>query len=462
MKSATKRLGPVVLLAAFTAAIIVGCSDSPRSPVSPIGAVASFAKSTAVTVKAADPAFGDQGQTNESVTITGTGFKADAQVAFLHNGQVDPTIVVSSVQVVNSTTIVAVISIGANSPVDFRDVQVTNFFDRTPGIGASVFEVTQAHIISGTSIGRGVNDNGEMTGELADGTPFYYNVSTGFLQPISNVQGSGFAISQRGDVIAGGGVNGSGLPFLYTRSGGVGTAWTATPLPIGSTAIGGTANALITDPVTGQPTLIGGFEKLGVTKGAACSNAIIWSWQASSGVWQRNVLPKAGGCQAGIRARGLSANGTAVGSTGSLAAVWTPDGAGGYTLTQLTDGKYANGINSDASIIVGETAPQHSIAVYWRASGGGWGSAAPLAASCTASRDVADVSGRATLNNCSFPGTSLVYASYIDPPYTTVIRLGGVGGHNNNYVGALSPSGNYMVGYGVTSGNVQVGVYWRP
>lgn len=461
MNSATKRFGPV-LVAACISAVIVSCSDSPRSPLSPTDDVASFAKSTAVTVKAADPAFGDQGQTNEPVTITGTGFKADARVAFLHNGQADPTIVVSSVQVVSSTTIVATIDIGANSPVDFRDVQVTNFSDRTPGIGASLFEVTQAHIISGTTIGRGVNDNGEMTGELSDGTPFYYNVSTGFLQTISTVQGSGFAISQRGDAIAGGGVNGNGLPFLYTRTGGAGTAWTATSLPIGSTATGGTANAMVTDPVTGAVTLIGGFEKLPIAKGAACTNAIIWSRQASSGAWQRNVLPKAGGCGAQIRARGLSANGTAVGTTGAFAAVWIPDGAGGYTLTQLTDGRFANGINADASIIVGETAATHSIAVYWRASGGGWASATPFGGSCTSSRDVADVSGRATLNTCSFSGTSVTYASYIDPPYTTVMRLGSVGGHNNNYVGALSPSGNYMVGYGVTSGNVQVGVYWHP
>jgi hypothetical protein len=42
------------------------------------------------------------------------------------------------------------------------------------------------------------------------------------------------------------------------------------------------------------------------------------------------------------------------------------------------------------------------------------------------------------------------------------MKLGGVGGHNNNFVGGISPSGAYMVGNGFTSGSVQVGVYWKP
>jgi hypothetical protein len=66
------------------------------------------------------------------------------------------------------------------------------------------------------------------------------------------------------------------------------------------------------------------------------------------------------------------------------------------------------------------------------------------------------------LNNCQFGGNSLAYAAFIDAPYTSPMKLGGVGGHNNNFVGGISPSGRYMVGYGFTSGNAQVGVYWSP
>lgn len=463
MKSAPKRFGSVVLFAVFASAIAVSCSDAPRSPVSPADAVASFAKSTAgVSVKSTNPAFGDQGQTNESVTITGSGFQPGAQVAMLHNGTVDPTIVVSSSQVVNSTTIVAVINIDPNSPLDFRDVQVTNF-DRTQGIGAAVFEVTQAQIIPGALAGRGVTDNGEVTGSLTSGPPFYYNISTGLLQTLASAPGSGFAISPRGDAIAGSAGSGNGFPYLYTRPGPIGTAWTATALPIGATATGGTANALITDPVTGQVTLIGGFETVPGAK-TSCTNALIWSWQASTNGWQRIVLPSNGGCAALVKARGLSANGTAVGGTGNAAAVWTPDGSGGYTLTELTDGWLANGINADASMIVGQSISGHPLrsAVYWRRSAGGWGSAIPFVGGCTDGRDISDVSGRVTLLDCVFPGSSAKYASYMDAPYTTATKLGGVGGHDNNFVGGISPSGNYMVGYGFTSGNVQVGVYWRP
>ena len=457
-----RQFGTAAAFALLCTVVLDACSDPAKSPLSPVDAVALFAKSTSVSVKATDPSFGDQGQTNETVTITGSGFKSGARAAWLRNGAVDPTITVSSTQVVNSTTLTAVISIAPNSPVDFRDVQVTNF-DRTQGIGASVFEVTQAHIIAGTSAARAANDNGEATGSLATGGTFYYNISSGLLQTVSTAAGTGYAISPTGNAIAGGDLNGASRPYLYTRSGPVGTGWSVTTLPVDPKANGGAATAIGTDPVTGQVTLLGGLETYAQSGNCAGSNAIIWSWQASTGTWQRTVLPKNGACQAAIRPRGLSANGTAVGTAGGTAAVWTPNGSGGYTLT-LLDASYANGIDAGASMIVGEMNVTHSTAaaVYWVASGGGWGHATQFAGGCSSSRDIADVSGRVTLNNCPFPGTSVTYASYMDAPYASPIRLGGVGGHNNNFVGGISPSGRYLVGNGVTSGSVQVGVYWAP
>ena len=462
MKGAPKHFRIVGLFAALSSLFVAGCSDGPKSPLSPMDEGRLSAKSTAVSVKATDPAFGDQGQSNETVTITGSGFKAGAQVALLRNGQIDPTITVSSTQVVNSSTVVAVINIDPGSPVDFRDVQVTNF-DRTQGIGAALFEVTQAQIIPGALMARGANDSGELTGQLTSGGVFYYNISTGYLQTVSTSGVTGYDISPAGNAIIGGGLNGAGTPSLFTRAGPVGTPWTTTVLPLGPTATGGAATAMVVDPATGQVTLAGGTETLPTVKGAACTNAVIWSWQASTGTWQRTVLPKTGGCSALIRARGLSANGTAVGSMNGIAVVWTPDGSGGYSITQL-DAKYANGIDAAASIIVGETSIAHgsSTAVYWTASGSGWGSAITLPGGCISSRDIADVSHRLTLNDCPFGSGSVNYAAYLDPPYTTPIKLGGVGGHNNNFVGGISPSGQYMVGYNYTSGNVQVGVYWKP
>ena len=461
----SRPLGTGVPFAAVFGLVVSGCgSDVVRSPVAPSDAPLA-AKAVSVSVNATDPAFGDQGQSNETVTITGSGFKAGAHAAWLHKGVVDPTISVTSTQFVSSSTLVAVISIDANSPLDFRDVQVTNF-DRTQGIGAAVFEVTQAQIIPGTLNARSVNDNGEVTGTLTNGGPYYYDVASGFLQTVSANVGFGNAISALGNAIAGsgGGANGVAFPFLYTRSGPVGTAWTATPLPVDPKASGGGARAIVTDPLTGQPTLLGGVEYLPIFHGAACSNAVIWSWQPSTSTWKRILLQSNGACQAEIRGRGLSATGIAVGRVDANAAMWTPDGSGGYTLKLLSGAKYANGINGDASMIVGETSPAHgtSTAVYWVASGGGWGNAISLAGGCSSSRDISDASNRVTLIGCPFPGTSVTYPSYMDAPYASPIKLGGVGGHNSAFLGTSSPSGNYMAGDGVTSGNVRVGVYWKP
>jgi hypothetical protein len=158
----------------------------------------------------------------------------------------------------------------------------------------------------------------------------------------------------------------------------------------------------------------------------------------------------------------LSADGTAVGSVDNVAAVWTPDGLGGYTLT-LLNGAYANGINGNASMIVGDKSVSHNpAAIYWLSSGGTWGNAVAFPGGCGSSRDIADASGRVTLNNCPFGSNNVLYAAFMDAPYTTPMKLGGVGGHNNNLVTGISPSGAYMVGNGYTSGGVQVGVYWRP
>ena len=78
--------------------------DSARAPSglqSP--ATPSFGRTQSLTVTAANPSFGDQGQTNEAVTITGTGFDSTSQAAWLRNGVVDTTITVTSTKFVNVT-----------------------------------------------------------------------------------------------------------------------------------------------------------------------------------------------------------------------------------------------------------------------------------------------------------------------------------------------------------------------
>lgn len=463
----TASLATVAILCTLTAG---GCSDARKSPVSPMDGPALFGKTTSVSVSATNPPFGDQGQVNELVTITGTGFKTGATPAWLRNGIVDGTIHVSSSNVVSSTTMTAVISIDSNSPLDFRDVQVTNF-DRTQGIGDAVFEVTQAQVIPGTLAARDANDDGEITGSLTNGGTFYYNTSSGVLDTVSSATGStGYDINALGNAIAGGAVGGGGsLPYLYTRSGPIGTPWTATALPVGPNAVAGMADAMVADPVTGQVTMLGGEEDLAQVHGAACSlgsNAIVWSWQASTGTWLRIPLPTNGACKSSIRPHGMNANGIAVGYVqaaggSTVAAVWTPTGTGGYTLTQL-NGSFASGIDANSSMIVGDVDGHTQAALYWLASGGGWSQAFTFPGGCASSRDIDNTSGRVVLENCPFGSNTITYAAFIDPPYTTPMKLGGIGGHSYNFVASISPSGAFMTGYGSLAGGTQLGVYWKP
>jgi hypothetical protein len=219
---------------------------------------------------------------------------------------------------------------------------------------------------------------------------------------------------------------------------------------------------MVTDRSTGQVTLIGGMEYLPKTKGSGGPTlAILWSWQASTSSWQRIVLPSSGTSIAHIRHRGLSENGTAVGGeNGSTAAVWMP-GPSGYSEI-LLNGQAANGISSDASLIVGFDKPSTgSRAVYWIPSGSGWGSAIVFNGGCAVAKDVAWPSGRVILNNCLFG--NVPFEGFIDPPYGTSSpqHLGGLGPRNNlAFAAGISPSGGYVAGYG-TQSTKNVGVYWR-
>jgi IPT/TIG domain len=210
--AARRRIRNVVYLLA--AGALAACSDSARSPVEPGGALAAAkgGGSTTVSVSATSPSYGSPGQVNETVTITGSGFKSGAQAQWLlTNNTADTTIAVASTQYVSSTQLTSVISISPNSPIAFRNVQVTNA-DRTKGIGSAVFEVTQAVSVSGSSVLRGANDNGEITGN-GNGGPAYWSSATGLLT-IDASGGTGFTISPMGNAISA-----NNYPALETRAG---------------------------------------------------------------------------------------------------------------------------------------------------------------------------------------------------------------------------------------------------
>ena len=164
------------------------------------------------------------------------------------------------------------------------------------------------------------------------------------------------------------------------------------------------------------------------------------------------MLPVGTAIGGGVRPRGLAANGTAVGDLYG-AAVWTPDGSGGYVLTQL-DGQAVNGISNDASLAVGIVP-----ALYWLSSGGSWSPAQTFPGGCSGARAVAGTSRRVAMNDCPFGNKST--PAYIDPPFVAPVQLGGAGPNNiGGDAKGISPNGQYVGGSGSYRGSL-VGFYWK-
>ena len=449
MTDASKRRAANAIVLVGAISLFGGCDATTEPRVVSVPATALTAKATGVTVTATEPSFGAQGQSNEAVTITGTGFEPGAQASWLRNGAVDPTITVASTQYVSSTKLIATISISPNSPVDYRDVQVVTR-GRTQGIGSLMFEVTQAVQIPGTSWARSINDNGEATGTLTNGGVFYYSIGTAQLETVSPT-GTGYDISAAGTAIVGSGGPAGGLPYLYTRTGPAG-AWVGTPLPLGSTSTSGIARSMRTDG-SGQVLQIGGVEFGGV-------GAVTWTWQAATSSWQRTVLP---GGNTEVRHRALGDNGV-LGGTAAAGrflgpAVWMPNGAGGYALTVLAAKNGAiNGVRSDGGMLVGFTSsPSASAPMYWTAQPGGtWGAPVTVAGGCFAIKDISDA-GRFVLTDCPFSNGNRVSSAYADAPYSSLSRLGGLGPNTfGGFASGISHGGHYAAGYAGS-----VGVYWQ-
>jgi hypothetical protein len=452
------RLRSRIAVGTIAIAAFAACTDGARSPVGPGGTLASAKSggSTTVSVSATSPSYGSPGETNETVTITGSGFKSGAQAQWLFtDNSSDTTIAVASTRYVSSTQLTSVISISPNSPIAFRNVQVTNA-DRTKGIGSSVFEVTQAVSISGSSVVRGANDNGEITGNGNGGTA-YWSASTGLLT-IDASGGTGFTISPMGNAISA-----NNFPALDTRAGPPGTAWVRTNLPVTSAATGGGAQALIADPTSGQVLLIGGRETIpSGRKNSSYDLPDLWMWQSGTSSWLRVGLSTGPSNQGSVRQ--ISQDSIVVGwlgpqssagfpSSGSQAAVWQPDGAGGWTLTTIAPvPSGAEGINSTGTIIVGQAS---GVAVYWQLSGSSWTGPITLPGGCTDARAV-DTSGRIAVNGCS--ASNPEPSAVLVPPYSTsnVVYLGGLGRNNAATVQGMSPSGNWIVG---SAGGAAA--YWR-
>lgn len=452
-----RLIRPVLLLAGV--AWFAACDRSETTAPERLQAAASGGGG-GLSVAATTPAYGHQGDVGLAVTITGSGFKQGAQASWKLDGGPTSDIVVQSTQYVSSTQLIASIDIASTAAVAYYDVTVTQTGRK--GIGTEsatapdLFEVTQAIAIPGAGDLRGVNDNGEITG---NGGPTYWSASSGLLQ-VDVLQAAGFAISPLGNAIAA-----NNMPRLYTRAGAVGTAWEATLLPVDAAATDGGAHALFADPATGQVVLIAGQVMLPAPKNKTITQPRLWVRQAGTGSWQMVALTTGSNNQGTIRQ--LSRDSVTVGmlgprstssgypGSGNQAAAWQPNGSGGWTLVTLAPvPSAAEGINGAGTLIVGASG---GVAAYWQLSGGAWSGPFILPGGCTNARAVDD-SGRITVDGCSSSTNSP--AGVLVPPYSasTMVYLGGLGKQNGARVESMSPSGDWIVGI---AGSGQ-GVYWRP
>ena len=437
-----------------------GCSSDPAAPQMRTSKVRvdglSFARANGgPSVSTTAPDYGRTGETNLEVTVTGSGFVDGSVPAWERGGVADPKVQVVSTRVVSSTQLVATISIAPDATVDLYDVSVTNP-DKKKGIGYLLFEVTQATAISGTEIAYGVNDAGEITGRVGVPGVFYYNPATGL--DTLGAPGRGFDISGDGRSVVGGTTinapNDRGYVFTFD-----GVAWTRTDLPKASTSTMTRPFSVASDPTTGSALLIGGWEGGG-------SNAKLYRrprlWvPAVGGGWTKIDLADAS--NDGVVAD-VSPSGVAAGFANERAAVWSPDGSGGWTGPSFIGvaGSKLNGINTAATIAVGEVASGGSstAAASWVNTGGSWSAPTVLPGGCTSAKAIDD-SGRIVANGC--PKGSRRVPGVIAPPYTSadVTLLGGLGDNaSTTIVEDISRNGGIIVGQS-TVHNAVVGVYWQ-
>ena len=448
------------LVALVTACLTASCTGDGGATLSPNGsprAAKGGGSPVTVTVTATAPAYGSPGSTNESVTITGSGFQNGAQAAWLQlNDSLDTTITVLSTQFVNSSTVTSVINISNNSPIAFRNVRVTNA-DRTKGIGNAVFEVTQAIPVPGTGGFKGVTDDGELAGTGASTGAVWWSAGTGLVM-VDTGTAEPQSLSPLGSVIPT-----NGLPRIYTRTGSIGAPWVLTKLPANAAAIGGGAFALLADPSTDQPVMVIGRIKIPVSRKTTTSEPLLWTWQAGTSSWQSLILPS--GAQGSASPRAISTDTTIAGWLGytssccepgatTTAAVWHRDNTGAWQVTAIGPaGSGAEAINSAGTTIVGMSGGK---AVYWvRGADGTWGSPITLPGACAEAKGV-DGAGEILVNGClSSTGEP---AGVMVPPYSAsnIRFLGGLGHQNAAAVTAISPSGQYVAGSAGAGG-----VYWK-
>jgi hypothetical protein len=136
-----RRPAPGAFRLAMFAALVVGCSNEPSSPVIS-GSLApreSNATASGITVTSASPDSATRGTTLD-VTIAGSGFASDAAASWALSGVTDPSQVrTNSTHYVNQNKLVANITISSTATIGSWDVIITS--GKKTGIGSDAFSI---------------------------------------------------------------------------------------------------------------------------------------------------------------------------------------------------------------------------------------------------------------------------------------------------------------------------------
>lgn len=445
MRSVIKRFRQVA--AAAIACAVFGCTTDAGQIVRPISlGTSSAARSTAVTVTAATPSFGYEGQVQKHVTITGSGFRAGATASWERNGVADPKVVVVGVVVVSSTQIDATIDIASDAALALYDISVTNS-DRGKGVGTELFEVTTAIALSSLGGNTQATDASERsTGAQIVGWSFQSNVQHAVVWSDRAIQdlgiGSASAIDAAGETIGG---QAGTRATVWTYDG---SRWVASSLPTGSSTVKSAVNVIASDQ-SGLATLIGGWEDSSASKNATVSIPTLWR-RTSSG-WARVPLNAAGAMQV----QGINNRGQAVGG----AVFW--DSLGAPTILPGNP-QPATAIDATGTLITGVIAGGGGTtkAAYWHAQIVGttrvWSGPFELPGGCARAVMVDDL-GRILGQRCAASPGARVTSVVWSPPYTQAVSLRGLGDKSDGGAAwGMSRNGTRIVG-----GTSGTGLLWE-
>lgn len=366
------RLRQLVLAAAVVTAtgIFVRCAD-PLVPVSaPADAV--LAKggggkpggggSGDPTVTAADPAFAEQGDEDQLITISGSGFSGEVEVAWERSGVASEKITVHSAAIVNSSTIVARVSFAPDADLGFYDISVTLVAGGGKrGVGTEMFEVTTAEVLGITGYGDAyaVTDDGSI---VAGGSP---------VPNFSNVYEDGVGIVNLGgtEVWA---IDPLGTALFARSEPGVTAFVRQAPGVYSSEFLPSTPGTIRSNPriaarAANGDLIVGGAEVVLVTvtetKGKKVTTTTSSSpqptvWRRSGGTWSMPVRYAYPPGAAGSHIGGVSATGVAAGlaDNRTIGLIW--ENPSTYV---IMDGLPA-AINPAGTVVVGV---RNGMPVYW-------------------------------------------------------------------------------------------------